>query len=652
VITYNRIKWNKFIKELSNLIFFWFFGVVFFTLFRCVFIFLFRQQIKETTGLNEILKGLYAGFKFDCTAVSYFLIIPFFLLLILSPFNIFKVLKKIRLTMQYLFIIFSSLISLITLNYFKEYNDQFNNFLFLALYDDQKAVFKTILEEFNPLLNLFTFASIVILSVFIFDYFENKNYIRHQLSKIKFKRHSTVIILVSIFMFIGSIRGSFGNVPAIRKWSSVSKDQFINKTIINPYRSFKYALEDFRYLNRIEGENPFLSQEKFKLSYNNKQVTEALLKKTNGPTIKKPKQVFLVIMESYDSWPLMDKYLSFNLSQNLNRLANSGTHYNNFLPASSSTFNSYASIVTNVPYCGVNLSAIGAINEPFQTSLFRQFKKLGYEINFFYGGFLSWQKIGEFSIYNGVENLYSGVDVNKDLASGNWGIPDDKLFDMVLQKTDTTRLSLNIILTTSYHSPYRVDVNKKGFPYRTKDNFPEAIKPYYDDAMTIKELGHLWYSDKAIGDFVAKAENKYKESIFCFTGDHFGRRFINYNPNLYERSLVPFILYGNDIPKQINKTPGSHIDIMPTLIEMIAPKDFEYYSFGKSLLDNNKNYGIGFSKAITHEGLYHFKNNDKVEKSEIYSNGKIGLSKDSLKVISNKLMGLSWHYIMKGNAIK
>ena len=78
---------------------------------------------------------------------------------------------------------------------------------------------------------------------------------------------------------------------------------------------------------------------------------------------------------------------------------------------------------------------------------------MGYEINFFYGGFLSWQKIGEFSIYNGVENLYSGVDVNKDLATGNWGIPDDKLFDMVLQKTDTTRLSLNIILTTSYHSP-------------------------------------------------------------------------------------------------------------------------------------------------------------------------------------------------------
>ena len=163
MITYNTIKWNKFIKELSNLIFFWFFGVVFFTLFRCVFIFLFRQQIKETTSFNEILKGLYAGFKFDCTAVSYFLIISFFLLLILPPFNVFKVLKKIRLTMQYLFIIFSSLISLITLNYFKEYNDQFNNFLFLALYDDQKAVFKTILEEFNPLLNLFTFALIVIL---------------------------------------------------------------------------------------------------------------------------------------------------------------------------------------------------------------------------------------------------------------------------------------------------------------------------------------------------------------------------------------------------------------------------------------------------------------------------------------------------------
>ena len=84
-------------------------------------------------------------------------------------------------------------------------------------------------------------------------------------------------------------------------------------------------------------------------------------------------------------------------------------------------------------------------------------------------------------------------------------------------------------------------------------------------------------------------------------------------------------------------------------IKKYAPQIEAYL---RNLLDNKKNYGIGFSKAITYEGLYHFKRNDKVEKPEIYSNGKIGLSKDSLKAISNKLMGLSWHYIMKGNAIK
>lgn len=648
----SNTKWYNFLKELSNLLFFWFFGVLFFTIFRIIFILVFRQKISDSGSFSEILKVLQTGFKFDCTAIAYFLIIPLVLLLVLSPFNIFKPAKVTREVLQYLFVILSTLICVVTINYFKEYNDQFNNFMFLALYDDQKAVLKTVIEDFNPILNLISLLIIITLGVLIFRKFESNKFIYNKLSKIDFKGSKFIIVLVTLLLFTAGIRGSVSTVPAIRKWAGVSKDEFLNKTVVNPYRSLKYAIQDFNDLNLLDGNNPFIPNVEFENSFTQEKITDVLLKKSNGAIIEKPKQIFLVVMESYDSWPLMEKYLPFNLSSNLSLLAKNGTNFTNFIPASKSTFNSYGSIVTNVPYCGVNIGRLGSINEPFKTSMFNQFKKLGYQINFYYGGFLSWQKIGEFSNYNGVERSFSGVDAEGSLASGSWGIEDEKLFNMVLKNTDATKPSLNVILTTSYHPPYSVDIYEKGFPYKSKNNFPKEISKYYDDGMTLDELGHLWYSDKAIGDFVKRAETKYPESIFCFTGDHYGRRFLNHQPNLYEKSSVPFVLYGKSVPKQVNTTPGSHIDIMPTLIEMIAPKDFEYYSFGTSLFNDDKKYGIGYNKFITTDELLYFPKDKKVEVFNLTNNKKYYLEKSPLKQYSNELMALSWHYIMKGDTIK
>ncbi|GAA4937871.1 LTA synthase family protein [Algibacter agarivorans] len=648
----SNTKWGKFIKELSNLFFFWFFGVLFFTVFRVIFIAVFQEKMSHAAGFNEIAKVLFAGFKFDCTAVAYFIIIPFLLLLVLSPFNLFNAIKTTRKVLQYLFVILSTIICVVSINYFKEYNNQFNNFMFLALYDDQKAVLKTVVEDFNPILNLISLIVIIAVGILIFKAFENKNFINSKLSKIHFKGSQFVIILVTLLLFVIGIRGSASTVPAIRKWAGVSKDEFLNKTVVNPFRSLKYAIKDFNDLNLLDGNNPFMPNGDFENLFTQEKITDVLLKKAKGATIEKPKQIFLVIMESYDSWPLMEKYLPFNLSSNLNSLAKKGTNFTNFIPASNSTFNSFGSITTNVPYCGVNIGTLGAINEPFKTSIFNQFKKLGYEINFYYGGFLSWQKIGEFTTYNGVERSFSGVDVEGGLASGSWGVEDEVLFNMVLKNTDTTKYSLNVILTTSYHPPYTVDVYSKGFPYKTIDDFPKEVSKYYDNGMTLDALGHLWYSDKAIGDFVTKAENRYPESVFCFTGDHYGRRFINHQPSLYEKSSVPFVVYGKSVQKQVNTTPGSHIDIMPTLIEMIAPEGFEYYSFGTSLFDEKIKYGIGFCKILTSNELLYFPKDKQIETFDLISKKKNYIDETSLKEHADKLMALSWHYIMKGDHIK
>ena len=646
----NSIRWNQFIKEISNLIFFWFFGILFFFIYRSLFIYIFRKEVADFLSYKEYVVTLFLGFKFDCTAVAYFMLIPFILTLALSYFGKFGLIRKFRIGCQYVFVILSSFICIITINYYKEFNDQFNNFIFLGLYDDKKAVLQTIIDYYNPMLNLTIFVIVSILGILIFRYYEKGTFIYNILQKVNFKGSRVFLIILSLYLFMACLRGTLTYPPVMRKWAAISVDTFLNKVIINPYRSLKYAYGDFKRLNAINGDNPFI--ENIDEIYDVDYVTDIIGKKSQGASIDKPKQIFLVIMESYDAWPLMDKYSSFGLSSKLGAIAKKGTHFTNFLPSYNATFYAYGTIAGGIPYNGVNISEIGTMSETYLTSIFKQFNDLGYKTNMFYGGFLSWENIGDFTLHMGCDKIYSGVDVGGKSESGAWGIEDEKLFDMVINNVDTTEYSFNLILTSSYHGPYSVDVDSKGFIYNNREMFPPEMKRYDDGRMNLRELGHLWYGDWAIGRFVDTAEAKFTSSLFAFTGDHFGRRFINHNPDLYERSAVPFILYGKGVSAQKLSTPGSHIDIAPTLVELVAPEGFTYYSFGQSMFASDKKLGIAFEKIIDTDSLYMMQQDGGIAEINL-----VDYKENQSKTLKhqeeyNKLLGLSWHYIIRGNSIK
>lgn len=255
----------------------------------------------------------------------------------------------------------------------------------------------------------------------------------------------------------------------------------------------------------------------------------------------------------------------------------------------------------------------------------------------------------------GVENVFGAGNIGG--SKGIWGVNDESLFEKVLAKVDDQKNSLNIILTTSYHSPYEIDVFSKGFPYSSKEELPYKLRKIYnEDNLSIKTLGHIWYADMAIGKFVNKAEKKYPNALFAFTGDHFGRKFINGSPTLYESSSVPFILYGKSIvgKSESNCNPGSHIDIAPTLIELVAPSNFTYYSFGNSLLNNKRKnkLGIGYNKVINSNQISEFSKNYGIKKQSINScTQKNDLLFEGNKREHDSLMSLAWHYVTNGDRL-
>ena len=642
------------ISEYCNLIFFWFLAVSFFSLFRVFFVLINIFDIESSLKISEYFKAFFMGFRFDNTVISYFILLPLLSAFILIPFDKVNLVIKTRLLFQKIFVVTSVFITVITLNFYEEYEDQFNHFLFVGLYDDRQAVFQSILREYHPILNAFLIVFLIWFLLKVFNYYEKRNKIYSIVTSMNFKNRDLTISILILILFFGSIRGSFTKYPARRFYASVTSDDFINKTILNPFKSLENAITDFKEINKTYDKNPF-GPIPLSISKNHLTINEVLKKKVGLELIEtKPKQVFLIIMESYDSWPLMEKYTDLKISTRLSDIQQKGIRFVNFLPSSSSTMNSFGSIITNVPYFGKNIGLIGS-NKSFPSSIFEQFKTLGYQTNFFYGGYLSWQNINKFTQKQGADNIYGAGDINAE--KGVWGVDDESLFEAVLKEVDTTKNSLNVILTLSYHPPYEVDVYAEGFQHNSLDDLGEKYNSIYEKGeISLNALGHLWYADKALGDFVSKAENKYSSPLFAFTGDHYGRKFINRSPTLYEKSSVPFILYGKSITVQsgLVYSPGSHIDITPTLLELIAPPGHTYYSFGNSLLKKSgKNkIGISFNKTIDASQVLAFSKDYGIKRQALpnYKYTKVEES-SKIKKKHDSLMSLAWHYIIKGDTI-
>jgi len=654
-------RWQHYVLETFTQAKIWLFAVLYLGLFRICLILFYHNKIGSDAGFADFLGAVLHGFRFDSAVAGQFLIIPFFANAIFTPFKFYKMVIYIRQFFAYLFVVISTLLFIATIAYFKEYNDQFNYFMFEALYDDRGAIFETIWVDYHPIVNAIALLFLIAVCSYLLHIWLKSHYtgITRYLGNIENLWMRGGVVVLIVILFAGAARGSFKSRPAMRKWADITTDSFLNKTIINPYRSIYYAVKDYKDVTSIKhGLNVYLKEnssivEAAERYFGNGDLRDlhSYLKKTSqGPMIEMPDHIFLVVMESYDSWPLQDKYQSLGVANQVKNLAHKGVYFKNFLPSGRLTLNSVGAITTGVPYVGVNISRIGDTGRaPFISSLPETFKRLGYTVKFYYSGFLSWQNIGNFMKGQGVEEVYAAPHAKTQLKLGVWGVDDEDLFNLVLKNTKAGEKTFNIILTTSYHGPFTIDVVGKGFPLKA---IPKNIEPYYDGSIDINILGHLWYSDKAVGDFVAEAERRLPGSLFALTGDHYGRRFLNGTPSLYERSSVPFILYGSGLSAAESKdTSGSHIDIMPTLVELVAPADFVYYSFGQSLFAD-KAVGFGRNTAITKQFIAEF--NPQIQAGSL-PNTSFPKEIDSLELLKAKhddLHALGWWLTMKGNLFK
>jgi phosphoglycerol transferase MdoB-like AlkP superfamily enzyme len=257
-----------------------------------------------------------------------------------------------------------------------------------------------------------------------------------------------------------------------------------------------------------------------------------------------PRHIFFIVMESYNGWPPLEPYRALGITHEMERLGRSGLLFERFLPAGTGTMDSLGPLLVGLAEPGIPINYRVNSRRPYPTGTATIFRRLGYRTRFFYAGYLSWQRMGDFAREQGFDEVFAGGDVGSWAEGNEWGVADEKLFDFALGKVRDDQVSFNVIPTVSNHPPFDVDVVSRGFPLR---EMPASLHGLLDGKYTLGQIGHFWYSDWCLGRSADAVEGTLPGVLLAVTGDHVARRFLNSRPGLVERALVRLLLHGPQV---------------------------------------------------------------------------------------------------------
>jgi phosphoglycerol transferase MdoB-like AlkP superfamily enzyme len=474
--------------------------------------------------------------------------------------------------------------------FFREFSDHLNVRVMIALEGATESLPETIWKAHQPLRLLFLAALTSAAALAVVRRVLATS-LPHSLRTPPKRSVRLALAVVGLGVYIVLLRGiSIGDSPIRVRNAFVTPNAVLNRTIPSPIATLLHAMEDRRQERDAPSAGMIAAAARTISSVRGERIPDDFVAHARGAG-RRPRHVFVILMEGQHGFPVLPWYRSAGLAPELSKLAERGAFFPSFLSAGPSTDTSLAAIVSGLLLPDSVLSHDERALAPFPTSLAAHFKALGYRTRFFYGGYLGWARLDLFLAGQGFDEVLGAPDTGG--AAGNaWGVWDGGLYDAVLRRVDDGVPSLNVILTTTNHSPYDL-------PAQLRPQLgPSARDLAGGDAQTLAVFEHEAYADRELGRFVTVAEERLRGALFVVTGDHTAHAA---HPRLGEDRLgattVPMIIAGEALPPRLRGSwmrAGSHLDIAPTLYELCAPQGYAYRSFGVDLFaPRRRNIGVG-----------------------------------------------------------
>lgn len=323
----------------------------------------------------------------------------------------------------------------------------------------------------------------------------------------------------------------------------------------------------------------------------------AFRRTAKGAVITKPAHIFLIVGESVPQWAMDPMYAVVHALDGSRELAKDEhtAYLKNFLPAGNVSRPSIVSLMTGIYDAQLELNE----NEGFwhgtvPTALAWQMKKLGYQTIYWYGGNASNGNFNHFGKAQGFDRVESAVDFCGPDAPKTWvGVYDHVFLEKAAQLMKQVDMpTFHFVYTTSNHGPYKIPNSVLQF------DAEHLLKDAGDDIRSNKGrcagLGTARYADLAVHRFIQEMKQAYPDSLFIYTGDHSSlytplnqTKLVPRDYTFRELYCTPLLMHHPQISQELfkNTTIGTHLNIIPTIMELIAPKGFVYYSIYPPLME-------------------------------------------------------------------
>lgn len=388
-------------------------------------------------------------------------------------------------------------------------------------------------------------------------------------------------LITFAFMFVCRWGGGISYATGVN-WENVSVtgDNFLNECILDDVQAMYRAINQEK---QMQAGNIYGVDKVQVKVLTPEQVSQDLMRTAPGAKIDKPRHIFIILGESWAQWPMLDKYASLHAADGIKSLiAEKNAYYTPcFMPNGDATSVAITGMITGTAEVSVRANfQPRSYKQVYPTAISIPFHKLGYKVDFWYGGTPDWDNISRLALAQGFDNFY-GYPHFRAPKTNPWGTNDRNLFNALAEHLSGEEPTVHLIMTTSNHPPYNIDLAEEGFDV---DKAETAVRELIPDESAphnlAVELGHYWYMDKVVTEFIRETEKKYPDSLFVITGDHAVRSNPGAKPTMFEFQSVPFVLYGEGVTHDIlpARAVGGHIGIMPTLVNLIAPAGFAYAS--------------------------------------------------------------------------
>ncbi len=562
--------------------------LIFLALARGLFYYKFQYSFPEIPW-QELLKAFLIGAKMDCSLLAY-LIAPFFLIGII-PFLGVEFSKISRFILGYLpsliFVIVLAL-TLIDVEFFAEYNSHLNLTAIEYLNSNLDVLWDMIWSKYPILKYLGGFLIVALIYLFIIHLV-----IKSMPIKTKFSFKNLLKRFVFFLVFAGGLfvaaRGSIGTNQLNWGGAFFSTNNMLNQLTLNPvynlYRNIYYAEKTAK--ENFQEKISLFDSNKDAISFVKNNITQGGYLDENFPFYKRitsskkarKLNVVLIILETFSAELTGATGYDKKLTPYFDALSKNGVLCTQFFSCGQRTNKGLSAILCSWPPLVGKSIMHQTEGQQTMSTLASVLKDKGYQTWFCYGGDVQYDNMKGFFISKGFDNFVDQSDFDRGDFISKWGVPDEFVFDKLIEKADKAysdkKPFLLTMMSLTNHPPYTV-------PHY-------AFGQVLDGGELNDNYNTFKYVDWCIGKFIKKMKTKpyFDNTLFVFVGDHSQTLHHDF-PFDYRKSFVPALFYA---PKYLSPKKITHIanqmDIAPTILGILN-MNYSASFWGKNLLEKSK----------------------------------------------------------------